>query len=68
MVAESPMVNDTILVRDKNNPKLKVRMPKLLLQILIQELHNNLISTNPSIGMKGARDCKGEVLISNTNF
>ena len=68
MVIQSPIANDTLLVRDPNNPSRKIRVNKLLLQIPVRELHNNLLSEDPNIGLKGAVDRNGNVLISDTGL
>ena len=68
MVIQSPIANDTLLVRDPNNPSRKIRVNKLLLQIPVRELHNDLLSEDPNIGLKGAIDHHGNVLISDTGL
>ena len=42
-VVNSPISNDTLLVPDPDWPGNKIRVSKLLLQISIYELHNDLI-------------------------
>ena len=68
MVIQSPIANDTLLVRDPNNPSRKIRVNKLLLQIPVRELHNNLLSEDPNIGLEGAINCNGNALISDTSL
>jgi hypothetical protein len=62
-VVNSPITNDTIIIRDENNEK--TRVGKLLLQISIRELHNDLLSAGP-LGLLGSRDASGAVIISDT--
>ena len=61
-IVHSPLKNDTILVRDPDDPSTKIKKPKLLLQVSIRELHNGLIASVPS--------CKknGKPLISDTKL
>ena len=37
-----------------------------MLQILVQELHNNLVDTVANGGLECARDAEGKIVISNT--
>jgi hypothetical protein len=57
MVIQSPLASDTLLVSDPENPGNRKRMSKILLQIRVRELHNDLLSTDPLIGLPGVRDC-----------
>jgi hypothetical protein len=59
MVIQSPLAADTLPVSDPKHPGNKKRMNKILLQIPVRELHNDLCSDNPLIGLKGVRDCTG---------
>jgi hypothetical protein len=68
MVIQSPLASDTLLVSDPKNPGYKKRMNKILLQIPVRELHNNLLSTDPLIGLPGVRECRGNILISDTKL
>jgi hypothetical protein len=68
MVIQSPLASDTLLVSDPENPGNKKRMNKILLQIPVRELHNDLLSTDPLIGLSGVRDCSGNILISDTKL
>jgi hypothetical protein len=47
MVIQSPLASDTLLVSDPENPGNKKRMNKILFQIPVRELHNDLVSTDP---------------------
>ena len=42
-VVQSPIMNDFVSVKDKADPTIVHKVPKLLLQVSIQELHNDLI-------------------------
>jgi hypothetical protein len=68
MVIQSSLASDTLLVSDPENPGNKKRMNKILLQIPVRELHNDLLSTDPLIGLPGVRDCSGNILISDTKL
>ena len=65
MVIESPISNDALL---KLNPVTgkKERVPKLLLQIPVRELHNDLLKPVEEGGLAEARDDDGRALISDT--
>lgn len=69
-VVESPIANDTLLVKDPATGE-RVRVAKLLLEIPVRELHNDMIERAIEEGGKGgglpeARDKHGNVLISDT--
>ncbi|OEU18324.1 hypothetical protein FRACYDRAFT_236601 [Fragilariopsis cylindrus CCMP1102] len=68
MVIQSPLASDTLLVPDANNPGTKKRINKILLQIPVRELHNDLIDADPLIGLASVRDCAGNILISDTKL
>ena len=68
MVIQSPLANDTILVKDPNNPNNKIRINKILLQCSVRELHNDLLSDDNLVGLKNARDCNGNPLISDNKL
>jgi hypothetical protein len=68
MVIQSPLASDTLLVLDRNNPGSKIRKNKILLQIPIRELHNDMMSDDTLIGMEGVQDCEGNILISDTKL
>ena len=66
-VVNSPIPNDTFLVPDPERPGKKIRVYKLLLQISIRELHNDLISESSIYQLKEAIDeTTGKPLISDT--
>ena len=62
-VVNSPITNDTIIIRDEDNEKM--RLGKLLLQIYICKLHNDLFSAGP-LRLLGAKDTYGDVIILDT--
>ena len=69
-VVQSPIASDTLLVRNAETGK-KERVGKLLLEISVRELHNDLISTATGglvDGLPEARDAKGKVVISDTSL
>jgi len=53
MVIQSPLAADTLLIPDPKNPGNKKRMNKILLQIPVRELHNDLVDRDPLIGLPG---------------
>jgi hypothetical protein len=57
-----------LLVSDPESPGNKKRMNKILLQIPVRELHNDMVSTDPLLGLSGVRDCSGNILISDTKL
>jgi hypothetical protein len=68
MVIQSPLASDTLLVSDRASPGMKKRMNKILLQIPVRELHNDLCSGDLLIGLAGVRDCSGKLFISDTKL
>ena len=58
---ESPIANDMATV--KNQEGLLIKVPKLLLQIPIRVLHNDLVNN-----LVEARDSNGKVLVSDTKL
>ena len=65
-VVQSPIVNDTLLI--KNLDGEKVAVTKLLLRIPVRELHNDLIKPVEEGGFALARNDKGEVQMSDTSL
>ena len=65
-MCDSPIVRDTLLITDAES-RVKRRLPKLLLEYSIQQLHNELIASPDDGGLIGARhtDTK-DVIISDT--
>ena len=68
MVVQPPTAKDLILVQDPSNPRQKIRVNKLLLTILLRELHNDLLNRDPNMGLEGAINIKGDILISDTKL
>jgi hypothetical protein len=70
-VINSPIANETLLVKNEETGKME-RVGKLLLEISVRELHNDLIELPPAEGGKGgglaeARDSTSrKVIISDT--
>ena len=64
-VVESPITNETLLVRNLVTGQ-KERVNKLLLQISIRELHNDMLLPPDEGGFKEAWDETGKVRISDT--
>ncbi|MCP4913590.1 MAG: hypothetical protein GY909_10760, partial [Oligoflexia bacterium] len=52
-VVQSPIMNDFVLVKDKEDPTIVNKVPKLLLQLSIRELHNDLIEQLPEASKDG---------------
>ena len=66
-VVNSPISNDTLLVPDPEQPGEKIRVSKLIFQISILKLHNDLISESIIHQLKEAIDDTTEKpLISST--
>jgi len=65
MVVESPIANDALLKLNLVTGE-KERVPKLLLQIPVRELHNDLLKPVEEGGLLEARDNNGRALISDT--
>ena len=71
-VVNSPITRDTLLVKNPET-KQKERVGKLLLEIDVRELHNDLIELPVEKGGKGgglaeARDSNGKIIISDTSL
>ena len=65
-VRESPIARDSLLI-DEDGEGIKTRVPKLLLECSVRELHNELISAVAEGGLEEARNrVSGEVIISDT--
>jgi hypothetical protein len=64
-VVESPIVNETILVKNIATGQ-KERVNKLLLQISIRELHNDMLLPPDQGGFAEAWDERGAARISDT--
>ena len=65
-VSQSPIIRDTLLIADADT-KIKRRVPKLLLECSMQQLHNELIASPDDVGLVRARhSIKNDVIISET--
>ena len=65
-VRESPIARDTLLIADAEYI-VKRRVPKLLLECSMQQLHNELITSPNDGGLLGARHAEtNNVIISDT--
>ena len=66
-VVQSPTYNDClkVMLDDQWKPQLA---PKLLLQVLLIELHNRLLSYPNDGGLKNARDEDGNIIISDSTL
>ena len=66
-VVQSPISNDClkVVLDDQTEPQL---VPKLLLQVSVRELYNNLVSDPNGGGLKGARDEDDNIIISDSTF
>ena len=53
-VRRSPITRDTLLIADSDT-KVKRRVPKLLLECSMRQLHNELIASPDDVGLVGAR-------------
>ncbi len=54
-VRESPIARDSLLI-DEDGEGIKTRVPKLLLECSVRELHNELISAVAEGGLEEARN------------
>ena len=57
-IISSPIYKDTLLLKDSSNPDSKFRVPKLLRQVYMRELHNDLLS-HPPKGLSEVYDENG---------
>ena len=65
-VCQSPITRDTLLIADADT-KVKRRVPKLLLECSMLQLHNELIASPYDGGLLGARHAEtNDVIISET--
>ena len=67
-VRQYPISRDTLLIADADS-KVKRRVPKLLLEFSIRQLHNDIIASPYDGGLIGARNAEiNDVIISNTTL
>ena len=65
-VRQSPITRNNLLIADADT-KVKRRVPKLLLECSMRQLHNELIASPDDGGLLGARHAKtNDVIISDT--
>ena len=65
-VLESPIARDTLLITDAES-RVKRRVPKLLLECSMRQLHNELIASPDYGGLLGAIHADtNDVIISDT--
>lgn len=64
-VIQWPITNDTLLLPDRETGVV-MHIPKLLIESLIRELHNDLIESPESGDLAEVRDAKGRVIISDS--
>ena len=65
-VRESPITRDTLLIVDADT-KEKRRVPKLLLECSMRQLHNEIIASPDDVVLVGARHAiTNDVIISDT--
>ena len=65
-VRQSTITHDTLLIADADT-KVKRRLPKILLEWSMRQLHNELIASLDDGGLLGARHAEiNDVIISDT--
>ena len=65
-VRQFPIARDTFIIADADT-KVKLRVPKILLECSMRQLHNDLIASPDDGGLLGARHAKtNDVIISDT--
>jgi hypothetical protein len=64
-VIQSPITNDTLLIVNQETG-IMIHVPKLLIEISIRELHNDLLKLPESGNLAEARDVEGKVIISDS--
>ena len=67
LVVQSPIVNDCLKVNIYGHTEPQL-VPKLLLQVSVRELHNNLVSATKDGGLKEARDEDDNIIISDSKL
>jgi hypothetical protein len=66
-VINSPIFNETLLIKAPGCNQ-KTRVGKLLLDILVRELHNKMVSDVIDGGLANARNSNGKVTVSDTTL
>ena len=65
-VCQSPITRDTLLIADADT-KIKCRVPKLLFECSMRQLHNDLIDSPDDGVLVGARHAEtNDVIVSDT--
>ena len=64
---QSPIANDCLRVKIDGYTELQL-LPKLLLQVSVGELHNNIVSNTKNDVLKGVRDEYDNILISDSTL
>ena len=66
-VVESPIANNClkVIIDGYTEPQL---VPKLLLQVSVRELHNNLVTDKKDCGLKETRDEDDNIIISDSTL
>jgi hypothetical protein len=68
MVVDSPISNDTLKIHDEETGKKTKTVGKLLLQIPIRELHNDLVLAAEKGDLPGLLDLNGRIVVSDTSL
>jgi hypothetical protein len=63
----SSIHNETILVKEPGSNK-KRRVPKLLLEVPVRELHNLLVAPPDQVGLSQSRAAAGKIIVSDTTL
>ena len=66
-IVSSPIYNDKLLFKDSSEPNTKTRVEKLLRQVSMRELHNDLLS-DPPTGLSEVYDVSSRTIIIYTGF
>ena len=66
-VVQSPIVNECLKVKIDGHTEPHL-VTKLLLQVYVKELHNNLVSDSENGGLKKARDEDDNIIISDSTL
>ena len=66
-VVQSPIINECMKVKINGHNRPQI-IPKLLLQVSVQELHNSLVSVPEDSGLKDARDAENNIITSDSTL
>jgi hypothetical protein len=64
-IVDSPIARDTLLIKDPETRK-KLRTGKILLEVSVRELHNDLLDLPANGGLDCVRNAEGKVIIRDT--